>query len=316
MLAGSRSCGEERGENRATQKSTYGTQPAWSRRAAPCPQGRVEREPSPVAQVSTRELARRAAGYEAREDTEEYFGANYASEPRHQGSAQTLSGWFLAVSPAWYGGISILLSLVLPFVVDNFRAPSTLVVGLILTFGLAKHDGTRLRAAGFDRPPSPAWVLLPVVYFILRVVRTGRSSLAMLLVYLLLQLTLVAIVVLSVLTLVASYSNSSESSVVSSPQSVVPTATTLTQQERDYLLSPAGVDESLRYYFGGVQIGELQCDPFPSTAADTTTTCLVEADGVLYEMILRVTPDFPDTAFVVDTMTPLDADAPGSLVQA
>ena len=282
----------------------------------------LEREPSPVAQVSTRELARRAAGYEAREDTEEYFGANYASEPRHQGSAQTLSGWFFAFSPLWYGGTTILVNLLLPFLDQNISPFASLLLAVLLMFGLARHDGILLKQRGYDRPPSAGWVFLPLVYFILRTVRVGRRGVPMLVVWSALQTLLVVSFVwlFSIALSLVTQLNPTEQPVEQTApieSSEIEQGTALSEDERAYMLTPPGIEDSLRFYFAQeMEVQSIDCDPFTTTAAGSTTTCLVVGDGAGYEVILRVTPDFPDTAFVVDTITPLDPESPGSSVQA
>jgi hypothetical protein len=60
-----------------------------------------------------------------------------------------------------------------------------------------RADAARLRERGFDPAASPWWILLPVLYFIMRIVRTGSGSVALLLTF------LFADVVIAVATLVA-----------------------------------------------------------------------------------------------------------------
>jgi hypothetical protein len=70
----------------------------------------------------------------------------------------------------------------------------------VLTLVLASADRKRLVARGFDPTAHPAWVLIPLVYFIVRTVRVGRSGVAPLIVFVLLQIGLVAVIIAAGLT--------------------------------------------------------------------------------------------------------------------
>ena len=155
--------------------------------------------------VSSQENARRAAGYEPRAHS---TMAWHATEPTVivRGSAQSLSGWFLALSPLWYGGVTVFVGMIPGM--DRTATPiPSLVVSLILLFGLALTDGKRLVANGY-RPTSPGWVLLPLVYFILRTVRTGSRGVGMLVAFVLSQVLILAIAVLFVLATLPAASTS------------------------------------------------------------------------------------------------------------
>lgn len=262
------------------------------------------REPAPDATVSSAELLRRAGGYAPREPVA--ADASYEkTQPVERGRTQTLSGWFFAFAPLWMGGTSLLVGVFLPFL-DSRTAPvASLILAVVLTFGLAWTDGRRLRANGY-RPTSPGWVLVPLVYFILRVVRVGARSVPMLVTWVLLESLIVvsAVWLVAAETLAVTSLPSSNQSQSAPNNSHDPAASALTDDERAYLLTPAGVDESMRYSFtgGGQTVGTLSCLPFASTAADTLTTCVIEVDGSLYDVLLRISPEYPDAAFVVKTV--------------
>ena len=280
------------------------------------------REPEPDATVSSAELLRRAGGYAPREAAI-IDASDKNAQPMKKGRTQTLSGWFFAFAPLWAGGTSVLVGVFLPFL-DSRTAPiASLVLAVVLTFGLAWTDGRRLRASGY-RTTSPGWVLVPLVYFILRVVRVGRRSVPMLVTWVLLE----SLIVVSAVWLVAAEtlaatslasSNQSQSAPNNSHDPAAsPAASVLTDDERAYLLTPKGVDESMRYSFagGGQTVGTLSCLPFASTAADTLTTCVIEVNGSLYDVLLRISPEYPDAAFVVKTVTPHGSNAGVDAVQS
>lgn len=157
--------------------------------------------------ISSAEFARRAAGYAPKATASEGIApARFAAEPVRLGSAQTLPAWFIALSPLWYGGIEVIVSLIGRLIVPNAErpivVPTIVILGFIL-IALARVDGSRLNDRGY-RPVRSGWALLPVVYLGMRVSRTGSASAPMLLTYIALQLLFLAIVVgFAVLLLVA-----------------------------------------------------------------------------------------------------------------
>jgi hypothetical protein len=155
------------------------------------------------AEISSVEYARRAAGY-APSATPAIARGVFATEPVLLGSAQTLPAWFIAVSPLWYAGIEILVTLIGRLVVPNperpIVVPTIVILGFIL-IALARVDGARLRDRGY-RPVNAGWALLPVVYFGMRVARTGSTSAAMLVTYVILQLLFLAVLTAVVYLLV------------------------------------------------------------------------------------------------------------------
>jgi hypothetical protein len=57
------------------------------------------------------------------------------------------------------------------------------------------------------------------------------------------------------------------------------------------------------------EVGSLECVPFPSVDAGTTTTCVVELDSKMYNAGLQLTPDEPSTAFFITGILPVE-DSP------
>lgn len=275
---------------------------------------------APELELSSAERMRRAAGYAPRDDWAPAAVYLPASEPP-SGSVQSFSGWLFAVSPLWVGGASLLVRLFMPFLNAATTPLASLIIAVLLTFGLARTDGKALRANGY-RAPSPGWVLVPLVYFILRVVRAGRRSVPMLVTWIVLQTVLVLIAVsvgvaastaLHAANQRAQQQTQNTQTQGEAPSSGDTSSVVLTDEERAYLLTTDGMVESLRYSFSKEHtIGDVECQPFPSTAADSRTTCLLEADGALFDVQLRVSPEYDDAAFVVVSITPHGQPAGGA----
>ncbi|CAN5150122.1 hypothetical protein BH09ACT5_BH09ACT5_07770 [soil metagenome] len=283
-------------------------QAATPPQAATAPQADPERVPQraeePDRGLSSADRARAAGGYPPvrQQAWQESFAA---TAERPAGSSQTLAGWLYAASPLWLGALIIagssLLSIVNPLLVQGGLS----VVGFVLTLLLARLDIRQLRARGY-RAPSLWWVLLPFVYFLIRMVRVGVRGAGMTVTYLLASVALSGLVYLSVignpaLLSVLSPSVPAESTPIPSPE------TTLSVQERANILTEAGTEAQLRLDLAKTfDVGDVDCVPFPSTAARTTTTCVVVLDGAPYNAGLEVTPDDPGTAFVLTGMLPVE----------
>jgi hypothetical protein len=101
----------------------------------------------------------------------------------YRASVQTLPGWLLAFYPTWTGAGLGVAQFLLP--ADQlFARVGVLILMLLLIVGLVRADAARLRDRGFAPVASPWWILLPVVYFVMRIVRTGSGSVALLLTFL------------------------------------------------------------------------------------------------------------------------------------
>jgi hypothetical protein len=161
------------------------------------------------ADMSSQDFALIAGGYTPKPtETASY----HATEPVWLGSPQTLPGWFIAVSPLWYAGVGILVGiigrLIFPGAEQSVAAAPSLIAFLLILVGLAREDRKRMHARGY-RPVATGWVLIPLVYLILRTVRTGRSGAAMLVVYLVLQLAFLALVVVLAIAIYVTLMNPS-----------------------------------------------------------------------------------------------------------
>jgi len=120
--------------------------------------------------------------------------SNPAVAYQFRGSAQTWQGWLLALSPIW--SVVLLIPVFPSYITAITTQDQTDVTPLLpvvffsliggaLIVWLAVADGRVLRFRGYE---APWWWLLFVAmlgYFIMRIVRTGRSSVGMLVGYLL-----------------------------------------------------------------------------------------------------------------------------------
>ncbi len=273
--------------------------PAHESEPQPEPQAVVEIDPS----LSSVNRARVAGGYApVREQGWQESFAEKADIPT--GSSQTFAGWLYAASPLWLGALLIagttVLSLVNPFLVQGGLS----IVGFAMTFLLARQDVRHLTERGY-RAPSLWWVLLPFFYFVARMIRVGMRGAAMVVVYLLSSVALVALLYF-VLVGNPAILTSLVPSVPADSSSIPTPVVTLTAQERANLLTQDGVEAQLRVDLAKTfDVAAVDCVPFPSLDAGTTTTCVVNLDGVDYNAGLQVTPDDPATAFVVTGMLPV-----------
>jgi hypothetical protein len=251
--------------------------------------------------ASTADRMRAAAGYPVRQQPwQDSFAVKAAT-----GSSQTLSGWLYAVSPLWIGAMliagTVLLSIVNPLLVQAGLG----VVGFALTFLLARQDIRRLDERGY-RAPSAWWVLLPFFYFVVRMVRVGVRGVGMVVAYLVSSVALVGLLYLALIGNPALLSVITPSLPADSTPIPAPVVT-LTPQERADILTPDGTEAELRLELAKTwDVGTIDCVPFPSTGAGTTTTCVVVLDNVAYNAGLEITPDEPGSAFLVTGMLPVD----------
>ena len=276
---------------------------------APASAPEPEPEPEPVADIdpslSSVDRARVAGGYapirQQQQSWQESFAQNAAQPTR---SSQTFAGWLYAASPLWLGALLIagmtLLSLVNPLFVQAGLG----IVGFAMTYLLARQDVRQLKDNGY-RPPSMWWVLLPFGYFVVRMVRVGVRSAGMAVTYLLSFVALIALLYVAFVANPALLAAITPS--IPATSSAIPTpVATLSAQERANILTPDGVEAQLRLDLAKTfDVGTVDCAPFANLDAGTTTTCVVDLDGVAYNAGLEVTPDEPATAFIVTGMLPV-----------
>lgn len=211
--------------------------------------------------------------------------ATYVSMPQPTASTQTGPIWFLALYPA----ISVVVTLVFGAIAGGMTGtmPQFAVGGasLIITLLLCSSDSRALKERGY-RPPGWGWGLIPVVYFIYRIVRLGKEALWPFLVWLGLQIVLSVVIVLAVLL-----------PLITSGAFDGPLSTT----ERAAQLTPDGMADQLAADLSKADydVTSVVCPPLPSMAAGTEVQCQVETPTTTMYVVVAVTPDEPGTAFVV-----------------
>jgi hypothetical protein len=260
-------------------------------------------EPATGTALTSADRARAAAGYPpARQQAwQDSFAATAPT-----GSSQTFAGWLYAASPLWLGALIVagmtLLSIVNPQLVQAGLG----IVGFAMTFLLARQDVRHLTQRGY-RAPSLWWVLLPFFYFVVRMVRVGVRGVAMVITYLLSAVAVVALLYLAFVGNPALLATLAPS--VPAETSAIPTpVTALSAQERASILTEDGTEAQLRLELSETwtDIGSVDCVGFTSNEPGTTTTCVVELDGVPYSAGLEITPDEPGAAFLLTGMIPVE----------
>ena len=183
---------------------------AWTSHVGP-----LERVAPAVAVVdrpalSSYDSARLAAGYDVTSSapsghTGMMAPGEYASTPLRLGSPHTLPGWFIALSPIWCAGVGILVgfvaSLLVPWVNRELLTGPSIVTFALILFLLARVDRARLYENNY-RPVAAGWALLPIVYLIIRTVRTGWRGAGLLITYIVLQLLFVGLIALAIFAIV------------------------------------------------------------------------------------------------------------------
>ncbi len=269
------------------------------------------------AEISSAEYARRAGGYEPRA----FEPLAYTLDPSIvvYGSVHTLPAWLIASSPLWYAGMTAIVGGVV-----GVLSPTSsryvgfpllgLFVGMLVL--LARLDTTRLAERGY-LPPSPKWGWLPFVYLIMRIARTGSRSAALLVTYVLAQLAYVVAIIIVVIALLAPILGSGQydaasgggpaaqpgGGVTESPEVI------LTPDERQYFLTREGIEGAVSGMLDATfVIDELHCSTFDEPTPDTTATCLLNAEGKRWVVILELAPETENFPFsIVDVSELVDA---------
>lgn len=266
--------------------------------------------------ISSVEYARRAAGYEPRAAEPIVYGTDPSVVV--YGSTNTLPAWLIAFSPLWYGGLASIVGGVVGALSSN---SSTTYVGLPLLGGfiailvlLARTDAMRLAQRGYA-PPSPKWGWLPIVYLIMRIMRTGSRSVGLLVVYVLAQLLYALVIVFVLLLFIApivagttSQSASGGAPLPTDQAASVPQA--LTAEDREYLLTADGLAVGVEYLLNSdVPIDELTCAEFPDRSTGSLTQCVMVAEGARYVVELVLLPEGSDFPYDVNDIQSLDGGA-------
>ena len=198
--------------------------------------------------------------------------------------------WIMAISPIIQVAIGWVLFSYLAVDIDG-PARYGFLGGIAALFViLAVIDRRSLRNNGYDKVPSVLWSLVPLFYFIARIVRTGARSVAPLLVWILSQAAVVAAVVLLMMPLIMALT-AADTTTEPPAATVQPDSVILTEAQQAALLTPEGATEYARTSMAsqGVLAEDLTCPAFPSTEVGATITCDFTADGepMQYELVLQ-----------------------------
>jgi Protein of unknown function (DUF2510) len=136
-------------------------------------------------------------------------------DDRTRTGASTVSIWFYTLMPLIALGLTYLVGYFLDYVVtvnsnlastvaqlDSFSSPIFVAyVGLvfIIYLSLASSDRRTLVGRGYEHAPSAWFALIPLLYLIMRVVRTGASSVGYLVVWVVFQALAFAPTILSLI---------------------------------------------------------------------------------------------------------------------
>jgi len=231
----------------------------------------------------------------------EFGGASYTrqatNEPVH-GSSLNVWIWLIAAMPLLQGIVGLVVLLALNDLPGGVIRYAVLIGPLAAYFYFAKRDAAALRDAG-HRPVGWGWILLPLVYFILRTVRAGKETLAPLLTTLALQLLLM---VLSLAVLIPVYLHErAEQNRDTYGTDTAQTLTPLTPDERAYQLTAAGMSERLLSDLtaGGTDVTYANCAEPTSLAVGTEVLCATDLSGASTVIVVTIQPDDPYVPFYV-----------------
>lgn len=211
--------------------------------------------------------------------------STFVPAPRHPGGPHTAAVWFFALYPV----AQLLVGLVVGAIVHGATGafPQFAVGGASIVFSLllCHADNRLLKERGY-RPPGWGWALLPLVYFILRVVRVGRASLGPLFAWAGFQFLVAIVVVLAVLLPLMSAAG------VGAPLTATQRAAQLTP---DGMATKLGADLTAADY----EVSSVACPPLPSMAEGATVRCQVETPTSTLYLEVVVSPAEPGVAFVI-----------------
>lgn len=228
----------------------------------------------------------------------------YSPAYRAVGSGLNVWVWLLAVMPVLQLVVALVVVLALKDLPGGVVRYALLIGPVAAHLYLAKRDGQALRDANLPSTPW-GWILLPLVYFIIRTVRVGKNGLLPLFAWLACQLVLV-LVALSVLVPVFLAWRETTETPVYDPDSAIPAAVPLTPEQRAEMLTPAGMGEKLLLDFhnGGVDdITYADCVPATSFEAGTEVLCATDLGGAPLTLVVTIQDD-PYIPFYVTGTAP------------
>ena len=222
-------------------------------------------------------------------------GAPMAVQAR---SADTAASWLLALWP-----LILLTELVVP--ANNEVTTLVIRVGIVAVFVvvsvlLAALDRSQLHDRGFNASPPPVLAVIPPLLVLARLIAVGARGVIVGFVGLVVQ-TAVALAVATALGGILA-SVTSEDPGLSSVGMVPP----FTASERAALLLPAGMAAKISYdaQESALHYNSVECEPLPTTASGSVTTCTAEGNLSSYLLQVQVLPETAQVPFEVISVTP------------
>ncbi|WP_161972344.1 DUF2510 domain-containing protein [Glaciihabitans arcticus] len=222
----------------------------------------------------------------AQEDSPFGFAAPAQIEPptekRSTLSANTGAIWIFVIMPVLQIGMAWLAFDYLGLAAGGLTLLGFLAVEVLLYVVLAGIDGKSLKSLGHPKVPSMLWAIVPLLYLIMRVVRTGRRSVGPLLIWLLTQVAIVALALLLAMPIILALMGSSPMA-VDAP--VVPDAPTMTQVEYNALLTPEGATAHVASYLADEPVPhtDVSCAAFTVLEPASMTLCSFTVDDTILE---------------------------------
>ena len=201
------------------------------------------------------------------------------------GSTQTAAAWMLALYPL----LQLAILFVVSFVAQSFGGDSTryAVSGSSIAFSLycGYADNKALKARGY-RPPGWGWALLPLVYFIIRTVRVGPSSLGPLFAWSALQIIFTVIIAASVVLPLYLAMRSDGG---------------LSPGDRATLLTPEGMSEGVAADLAanGYEVTGVECGQLASTTTGSRVSCTANTPTSTLSVVVEATPADPKHAYAL-----------------
>ena len=211
--------------------------------------------------------------------------------------------WLLAGMPLIQGVVGLVVLLAIREIPGGVVRYALLIGPLAAYFFLAKKDGATLRDRGYASV-GWGWILLPLVYFVLRTVRTGRGGLAPLFTWVGLQVLFLMVASAVAIPIFLQWRAQENPEVYGSGSSeyVDGPGPMLTPEQHAYQLTAEGMSARLLSDFqqaGPDSMTYAQCAEPTSLVQGTEVLCSTDLNGAPVVIRVELQPDDPYTPFYV-----------------
>jgi hypothetical protein len=218
-------------------------------------------------------------------------------------SALNVWVWLLAGMPLIQGVVGLVVLLAIKELPGGVVRYALLIGPLAAYLFLAKKDGATSRDRG-HASVGWGWILLPLVYFVLRTVRTGRGSLAPLFTWVGLQVAFMMVAAAVAIPIFMQWQAQENPEVYGSGSSenVDAAVPKLTPEQRAYQLTAEGMSARLLSDFQKAQpdiMTYAQCAEPTSLVQGTEVLCSTDYNGAPVVIRVELQPDDPYTPFYV-----------------